>query len=158
MSSKEKEITRKDFLKKTACLILCPVFMKSISSCGKAEEENGNQDKISSDTDSSETGVKVEKNIYESMSVGDTISINLDGTSNGILLYKKSQNSFLAFNATCPHAGGVVQNSSNDQLGICSLHGATFQHSGVSDSGPAEGQTLFSYPVIVKSEYLLIKV
>ena len=92
------------------------------------------------------------------MSVGDTLALDLDDTTNGIILYKKSENSFLAFDATCPHAGGVVKNESSDELGVCSLHGATFQYSGVSDSGPAEGQSLVSYPVVLKSNYLLIQV
>lgn len=157
MSSKEKNISRKEFLRKTACLALCPVFLSTLSSCGKTLDENESKDEINSENES-EAGVRVESSVYENMNLRDTVALQLEGTTNGILLYKNGENSFLAFDATCPHAGGVVKNASSDELGVCSLHGATFKHTGVSDFGPAKGQSLVSYSVIVKSDHLLIQV
>lgn len=149
----EEEITRKDFLKKTACLALCPFLLQSISACGDSDDSNGDASKTST------VGKKVEQSKYSSMTTGSAKSLELEGTSQGIVLYKKSDSEYVAFDATCPHEGGkVIAESTGSTLGVCNKHGAIFAGTGSCTDGPPKGQSLKVYSVTVESDHLLVKI
>ena len=56
--------------------------------------------------------------------------------SNGILLYRQSENIILAFSRRCTHAGATLDAFSNGSA-RCSSHGSEFNLSGVPTKGPA---------------------
>lgn len=107
----KKNISRKDFLKGTACLALCPLILSSLNSCGDGA---GSAD--------SENMTAIASSEYESMTVGETKVVAIAGLKNGILLHKKSETEFIALNATCPHMQEPVGTD-----GVCtSGHGGKF--------------------------------
>ena len=56
--------------------------------------------------------------------------------SNGILLYRQSENIILAFSRRCTHASASLDAFSNGSA-RCSSHGSEFNLSGVPTKGPA---------------------
>ncbi len=156
----QKEITRKEFLKKTICLAACPLLFNTfVSSCGpvgdgeKANDElvigggNGNLERI-------------EQSHYNEMKVGDKKALTLSDKENTeIILVKSSEKEFKAFRPVCPHQDGTINISSNqEELGVCAFHGARFNMSGKGTSGPAAGKSLISYTITSKDDHLLVDI
>lgn len=157
--TQKKDISRKDFLKQTACIALCPFIISSLTSCGEEEKKPKNNDKPEGKNEASK-GTKIEASEYSSMTVGTTKSLELEGLEQGILLHKKSETEFLVFNATCPHQGFKVDaTDSGNTMGTCSSgHGGTFSDSGTGLTPPVEGVSLVKYSVSVMEDHLLVKV
>ena len=143
MKENKKNISRKNFLKGAACLTLCPFILANLNSCGdgKGTTEEGEEHKIASSK-------------YSSMKSGESISLDLEGFKKGIILHKKSENEFVAFNATCPHMQYKVASN-----GVCEGHGGQFE---LNDSGQGlnsvvNGMKLLKYDVTIEGDNLILK-
>ena len=155
----QKEITRKEFLKKTICLAACPFFLNAIaSSCGPVgDHEDGINDELVTGNGNLE---RIELASYSSMKVGDKKALTLSNQANTeIILVKSSETEFKAFKPVCPHENGTINISSNqNELGVCAFHGARFNMSGKGTVGPATGKSLLTYTVTSKDDHLLVNV
>lgn len=152
-----KEITRKDFLKKAACLAACPFFFNAVaSSCGPVGGvDSGSGDGLISGGEGNFQ--RIELSSYKDLAVGSAKSLTLPD-SQKILLLKKSEDEFYAFEPRCPHEGEPVVPISGSSLGRCTEHGALFDLNGKATTGPAADiqGSLTYYAVTKNSDHLLV--
>ncbi len=156
----QKEITRKEFLKKTICLAACPLLFNTfVSSCGPVGDGDSTNDELVTPGGSGNL-LRIEQSHYSDMKVGDKKALTLSDKKNTeIILVKSSEKEFKAFRPVCPHQGGTIDISSNqEELGFCLFHGARFNMSGKGTVGLATGKSLLTYTVTHKDDHLLVNI
>ena len=122
---------RRNFIKQicNACVVsTLPISLLSLQSCSDGSDSEGSVDNL--DLDLSESKYSNLKNIGGAVALG---SNNFD--SAGLLVYRRSESSYVAFSRRCPHAGTSINSFSNG-IASCPSHGARFDTNGSAVSGP----------------------
>ena len=124
-------------------LLLFLSSLLMIFSCKKENDQNSN-------LNSPNNGIPV--NVYLTAGTPQFMPLNIvtghiyvQGGNKGILVYRKSQNEFLAFERNCPHDGNSNQNAivsvTNDQITLIdSICGSKFL---ITDGSIVNGPTAF---------------
>ena len=105
-----------------------PISLLSLQSCSDGSDSEGSVDNL--DLDLSESKYSSLKNIGGAVALG---SNNFDLA--GLLVYRRSESSYVAFSRRCPHAGTSINSFSNG-IASCPSHGARFDTNGSAVSGP----------------------
>jgi len=131
---------RREFISE-ACrfAVLCssPLLLSTLQSCEDVGEESLNDDDfININGDIIEFDLN--QSPFDKLKVvGGSIATQGNSfDSNGILLYRQSENIILAFSRRCTHAGATLDAFSNGST-RCSSHGSEFNLSGEPTKGPA---------------------
>ena len=122
---------RRNFIKQicNACVAsTLPISLLSLQSCSDGSDSEGSVDNL--DLDLSESKYSSLKNIGGAVALG---SNNFDLA--GLLVYRRSESSYVAFSRRCPHAGTSINSFSNG-IASCPSHGARFDTNGSAVSGP----------------------
>ena len=122
---------RRNFIKQicNACVVsTLPISLLSLQSCSDGSDSEGSVDNL--DLDLSESKYSNLKNIGGAVALG---SNNFDLA--GLLVYRRSESSYVAFSRRCPHAGTSINSFSNG-IASCPSHGARFDTNGSAVSGP----------------------
>ena len=127
---------RRNFIKQicNACVVsTLPISLLTLQSCSDSASSYGSDSEGSVDNlnlDLSESKYSSLKNIGGAVALG---SNNFDLA--GLLVYRRSESSYVAFSRRCPHAGTSINSFSNG-IASCPSHGARFDTNGSAVSGP----------------------
>ena len=127
--------------------VLCssPLMLSALQSCDDVESDNS--DFVSDDDFIDVTKDYIEFNLNkapfnELKQINGSIATTAnDFDSNGLLLFRLSENSILAFSRRCTHAGASLD-AFNNGTSRCPSHGSEFNLSGIPTRGPANSNLL----------------
>ncbi len=143
---------------KFAVLCSAPLALSTLQSCSDVENEN-------TDFVSDDDFIDVNKNFIvfnlnqapfdKLKEINGSIATNgNDFDSKGLLLFRQSENSILAFSRRCPHAGASLD-AFNNGSSRCTSHGSEFNLSGTPTRGPAKSN-LVQYKVEINEDTIKV--
>jgi Rieske Fe-S protein len=149
---------RRDFIGeacKFAVLCSSPLLLSTLQSCEDVSDESiGNDDFI--DINESLIEFNLNQSPFNNLkTVGGSIATQGNSfDSKGLLLFRQSESTILAFSRRCTHAGVAINAFSNGSA-KCLSHGSEFNLSGVPTKGPASSK-LDQYIVIIKDDIIKV--
>ena len=131
---------RREFLGdacKLAVLCSSPLLLSTLQSCEDVGDESVNNDDFI-DINKDIIEFNLNQSPFDKLKVvgGSIATPRNTFDSNGILLFRQSEDIILAFSRRCTHAG-VSLNAFSNGSARCSSHGSEFNLSGEPTKGPA---------------------
>ena len=137
-----------------AMLCSSPLLLSTLQSCEDVGDDAINDDFI--DINEEFAMFDLNQSPFDKLKVvgGSVATQENSFDSNGILLYRQSENIILAFSRRCTHAGASLDAFSNGSA-RCSSHGSEFNLSGVPTKGPANSK-LDQYIIEIKGDIIKV--
>tara|TARA_B110000438_G_C15668014_1_gene586908 strand:- start:390 stop:917 length:528 start_codon:yes stop_codon:yes gene_type:complete len=157
---KVHEMKRREFIGeacKYAVLCSSPLLISTLQSCEDVSDESINNDDFI-DINNDIIEFDLNQSPFDKLKVvGSSIATQGNSfDSNGILLFRKSENTILAFSRRCTHAGVSIDAFSNGSA-RCASHGSEFNLSGEPTKGPASSNLIQYIAVIINDKIKVSK-
>ena len=125
-----------------AALCSSPLLLSALQSCddiGNEDIRNNDDDFININKDYIEFNLNQSPFDKLKQINGSIATSGNDFDSNGLLLFRSSENSILAYSRRCTHAGASLDAFTNG-TSKCPSHGSEFNLSGIVTRGPANSK------------------